>query len=728
MQKISMPWIKSRIVMLAVLVAGPYAAVLVFSPSTLSGQEIGEEMKQIFRMFEEEQVFELGEFVPSSGQPFGPISSVIEITAQDILDQNVRNVGEALRFVPGVIYGRGGASGFPRNEGSIIMRGVGPRAGLSGDDKKYSVFIDGRSVYEPFLGTVDLFHLPIDNVAKIKIVKGPVDAPYGPNTLGGVVNIITKKGTKETTTQVNTSYERHNTQDYWVEHGGQRDKLNYYLVGSIRKSNGFSLASDFTPTSFEDRGLREESGFNKQNLSLNLGYDFTKDDKIAFLSGYYKADPEIPVPTTGYKVFASQFGRFTDWRRYFVDLSGETRFSNLIGLRGTIYFDKFDNELTFFTDQTFSVVKKNSSTGGDVISIFDNYGLGTNLQATVDVAENIKVKAGTFLKKDVVNKQRDSASPFEDFETLTTDYFMDAEYLPFKNLMVTGGFNYDTLYTLHSFFARTDQSVQVHSFNPLASVIFKPWSKTRLHTAIAKKSNMPRMQNLFGQSAGNIDLKAENNRTFEIGANQLFWDNRIEAEVTYFQNRLNNVIELQDRPGGPILVPFKAFAEFANSDSFKTRGFEILLSAKLARGFSSSVDYTYLASISEGRGASLDARFTGESLDPRSPLLERPRHQVNINMKYVFPFGLSTFLQGSYISESFDSKALASDPSPDRFDHNDVVKVGSFLLLNGKTSYEVWKGVKPYLAVENLLDTDYERIRGFPQPGRSFFFGVNIKF
>ncbi len=705
--------------------------VLTVIPLTSTATESGvsEDIQQLIRFLEEEQTFDLGEFVPSSKQPLGPISRVVEVTAQDILDQNARNVGEALRFVPGIIYGRGGASGTPRNEGSIIIRGVGPRAGLSGDDKKYAVFIDGRPVYEPFLGTVDLFHIPIDNVAKIKIVKGPVDAPYGLNTLGGVINIITKKGTKETTTQINTSYETHATHDYLVEHGGQRDKFNYYLSGSSRGSNGFPLASDFQPTSFEDGGLREESGFNKQNLSLNLGYDFTKEDKVALLSGYYKADSEIPVPTTGYKVFASQFGRFTDWRRYFVDLSGETRVSNLIGIRGTIYFDKFDNELTSFTDQTFSVVKKNiSTTGGNAISIFDNYGLGTNLQATVDVSEGIKVRAGTFLKKDVVNRQRDSASSFENFETLTTDYFMEAEYFAFENLMITAGFNYDTLYTLNSFFSRTDQSIQIHSFNPLAAMIYKPWQKTRIHTAIAKKSNMPRMQNIFGQSSGNIDLKPEDNFTFEIGVNRLLWDDRIEVETTYFQNKLDNVIELQDRPGGPIFVPSKAFAEYANSDSFTTRGFEVLLSMKITEEFSTSVDYTYLASISEDRGASLDARFTGESLDPKSPLLERPRHQVNINMKYLFPFGLSTFLQGSYISKSFDSKALDSDPFPDKFDHNEVVEVSGFFLVNGKISYEVWKGVKPYLAVENLLDTDYERIRSFPQPGRSIFFGINATF
>ena len=55
-------------------------------------------------------LFEMGELVPSDREGFGPLSRTYEVTAKDILAQNARNVGEALRFVPGVIYGQGGAA------------------------------------------------------------------------------------------------------------------------------------------------------------------------------------------------------------------------------------------------------------------------------------------------------------------------------------------------------------------------------------------------------------------------------------------------------------------------------------------------------------------------------------------------------------------------------------------------------------------------------------------
>lgn len=685
------------------------------------------ETKETLILIAEEQdldVFRLGELVPSTEQALGPKSSVYEVSAQDILDMNARNVAEALRFIPGVVMGQGG----PRNEAHVLIRGVGPRAGLAGDDSKYAIYIDGRPVSEPFLGTVDLANLPVDNVAKIKIVKGPADAPYGPNTMGGVINIVTKRGSKEPHTRATVSYQEDNTQDYWVEHGGEKNRWNYYIAGSVRRSNGFPLADSFTTTAVENGGLREQSSYSKYNLSVNLGRDFNETDKVALLAGYYRSEFDIPVPTIGYKAFQSENGRFTDWQRYFVDLSGEMKVNDRLSLRGKVYFDKFDNELTFFTDRSFTGIAKNNFTGGQSISTFDNYALGTNLQGTVTISPELLFKVGTISKQDVVNRQRDTGSPFENYETVTTDFFIEGQYSPLRQLTLTLGFNYDTLYVLNSAFGRTDRVKPIHSYNPSASLIYLPFSDTRLHAAFGKKSNMPRMQNLFGQSAGNSTLVPENNLSYEMGVTQSLWRDKLDLQVVYFENHLDNVIELQDRPGGPIQVPQNAFVEFANSDKYTARGVDVILNANWTKELSTVVSYTYLNTVSERRGASLDRRFTNEPLDQSSPMLERPHHQVNALARYVKPMSLNGFIQASYISNSWDSKALFSDPSPQRFDHNDVVGVGGFFLVNAKVAYEVWKGVKPFLFVENLLDENYARIRGFPSAGRSFFFGVNAAF
>jgi outer membrane cobalamin receptor len=668
--------------------------------------------------------FELGELVPSDRERFGPLSRTYEVTAKDILAQTARNVGEALRFVPGVIYGQGGL----QNEGSIIIRGIGHRQGLSSNDKTYSVFIDGRPVHEPFLGTVDLFNLPIDNVAKIKIIKGAASAPFGPNTMGGVINIITKQGTSKPTTEATISYEEHNSQDYQISHGGQKDKLRYFVAGSIRKTNGFPLSDDFTTTPLQPNDdLRIQSDYEKYNVSLNLGYDFTEEDKIAFLGGYYQSKFGIPPPTTGYKAFQPEFGRFTFWQRYFFDLTGETRVSDSTLLKGKVYFDKFDNDLTFYDDETYSSEATNRFTGAEEVSVFDNFLLGSNLQATVEPIDDVTVKAGTFVRWDHVKRQRDTLSPHEKYETLTLDFFTQAEYFPFENLMLSAGLNWDALFTLNSHFDRTDKSKRISAFSPNGSVIYKPWPETRLHTTIANRHNLPTMQNVYGFRAGNLDVDTEKVFSLEVGATQLFWNKLVEVEATFFYNDAHDIIELKDRSSSIPLEPFgTSTVKFDNTDSFTTIGSELLLTLNWYDEFSTRLGYTYVNTDSQGRGGSLDAGRGAPPLDDDSALLERPKHQVTLLANYESPIGFSGYVQGSYQSDYFDTKALGGDPN--EFDTNEVIKVQGRFLFNGKIAYEVWKGVKPFLMVENIFDSNYEAIRGYPRPGRRFFFGVNAKF
>ncbi len=84
-------------------------------------------------------------------------------------------------------------------------------------------------------------------------------------------------------------------------------------------------------------------------------------------------------------------------------------------------------------------------------------------------------------------------------------------------------------------------------------------------------------------------------------------------------------------------------------------------------------------------------------------LLDRPKHQVILLGQYRSPMGFSGYVQGAYQSGFYESKALFSDPFPQRFDYNEVVKVQGRVLLNGKIAYEVWKGINPYIILETAV-------------------------
>lgn len=110
-----------------------------------------------------------------------------------------------MRFVPGLYLSAGGTTA----SSVASIRGLTARQNV--------VLIDGRPAYDPFLGDLQLENLPVDNIAKIKVIKGPVDPVYGPHTIGTVINIVSKRGTAVPSTKGNISYEAHNTQGYRLE-------------------------------------------------------------------------------------------------------------------------------------------------------------------------------------------------------------------------------------------------------------------------------------------------------------------------------------------------------------------------------------------------------------------------------------------------------------------------------------------------------------------------------
>ncbi len=81
-----------------------------------------------------------------------------------------------------------------KNEPNVSIHGF--------DQSMILVLIDGVPYYETNYGKLDLNQIPTDNIAKIEITKGAASVLYGANALGGVINIITKKGTEKPFTSV----------------------------------------------------------------------------------------------------------------------------------------------------------------------------------------------------------------------------------------------------------------------------------------------------------------------------------------------------------------------------------------------------------------------------------------------------------------------------------------------------------------------------------------------
>jgi iron complex outermembrane recepter protein len=111
-------------------------------------------------------------------------ASVFVITQVDIRRSGARNIPDLLRMVPGVDVAR-----IDANTWAISIRGFNTRY-----SDKVLLLIDGRSVYTPSFSGVywDQQDVPLENIDRIEVIRGPGGTVWGANAMNGVINIITK--------------------------------------------------------------------------------------------------------------------------------------------------------------------------------------------------------------------------------------------------------------------------------------------------------------------------------------------------------------------------------------------------------------------------------------------------------------------------------------------------------------------------------------------------------
>ncbi|HET9179158.1 MAG TPA: TonB-dependent receptor [Terriglobia bacterium] len=151
-------------------------------------------------------------------------AAVYVITQQDIERSGATTIPEALRLAPGVEVAR-----INSNRWAIGIRGFGGRF-----SRDVLVMIDGRSVYSTLLaGTYwEAQNLPLQDVDRIEVVRGPGGTIWGPNAVNGVINIITKSSQDTHGDLVSTGGGNVDQGSFAARHGGTHgSNFDYRVYG-----------------------------------------------------------------------------------------------------------------------------------------------------------------------------------------------------------------------------------------------------------------------------------------------------------------------------------------------------------------------------------------------------------------------------------------------------------------------------------------------------------------
>lgn len=191
------------------------------------------------------------------------IADVTVINAEEIQRGGQSTLVEILQQQPGIEITNNGGAG---KASGIFMRGT--------NTSHVVVLIDGIRVQSATLGTTTFENLPLNQIDRIEILRGPATSLYGQDAIGGVIQIFTKKGTDKPKFYASVGY---GTYDTTIAEAGVRGKLRdtaFALGISANTTDGFSALDT------NNRNLNDNDGYRNFSVTGSLSNQIAEGHEV----------------------------------------------------------------------------------------------------------------------------------------------------------------------------------------------------------------------------------------------------------------------------------------------------------------------------------------------------------------------------------------------------------------------------------------------------------------
>lgn len=620
-------------------------------------------------------------------------ANVTVITREQIEQSNAKATVDLLRNEVGVVIRDYTGNG---KTATVDIRGFGETGPLN-----TLVLVDGRRVNEIDLSGVDWTQIPLDQIDRIEILRGPGSVLYGDNAVGGVINIITKKPEKPFSAKgevVRGSYLYHKESGSVSGKWGPFSAILHADYGSAEgyRENGFLRYKDFGGKLFFDLSktvqLSLNGNFHRDDFGLPgaLPRLLYENDRRTTLKPDDKAETDDGFLTFGVRTNWKKMGRIETDLSYrhreatnsFLSSLPTSSFKDRRNLSTWGFTPKYildrplgerSNKITFGFDYYYSDSKVDSesfffgSTTFDGIEVTKK-SFGLYLYDEFSILENLILSLGGRWEWAAYDVSQDLSG--------VDDRKRDSE--PAWNV----GLNY-ILGKGSSAFLSVKRSFRFPVSDEFIQYIFPP------------PTFQPTIQI-------NSAMKPQTGYHYEAGIRYTLND-WMEGSLTLFWIDLQN--ELFYNP-----------LTFSNENYLETRrqGMEFGVKTKPLSWLHLFGNYSYVRSTLRGDG------FAGKDIPGV------PRHKGSIGTDI-------------HMGKGFLFNARANIVGPRRFISdwdNQVGRLDGYYTLDAKVSYS-WKGLKAFAGVNNLTNQKYAEygvlnFAGlpfyYPSPERNFFGGISYIF
>lgn len=536
-------------------------------------------------------------------------SSVSALTARNIDDYRLWNPKDITAIVPNLYAGNPGDG---RNVTSI--RGITS----SSYDPAVTTYIDGVNQF-----TLDTYIPQLFDVERIEVLRGPQGTLYGRNAIGGVINIITKQPTNNTSGFVEINEGNYGEQRYTagIRTPIVKDKLFFGASFLYEGMNGYYT------------NVYDNSNFDKQHsIGGNYYVKYEVGPKWAFTLNVKhldnRNDGSFPLASSAADAFAHPFQVDQNAEAKLVDNTLNTSLS--VNYSGNHF--NFSSQTAYQSNYRYYATHIDGDfSPADAVTIINNYGDKWNnvkvvtqefrFSSATSSISKLKWTAGTYLfYQNAPNKQAthfgaDAAlvgSPDSNYAIINTTkakspgaaLYAQATYKANKKTDIIFGVRYDYQYSKEEVLGEyqpdssptpifqtqpdTSGNTSYSAFSPMLSIAFHPVANTNLYATYSRGYRTGGLTQL-GADPTQPPLyayKPEYSNNFEAGIKNTFLNNRVRANISLFYTNVTNVQV-------PTLVLPAAITVTKNAGGLTSKGIDAELAATILKGLEATYNFGY---------------------------------------------------------------------------------------------------------------------------------------
>lgn len=583
-------------------------------------------------------------------------SSITVITAKEIEQQQKQTVADVLRMVPGLDVKQSGAYG---GSTSVFIRGAKPEHTL--------VLIDGVEMNDPTAigAAYDFANLTADNIERIEVLSGPQSTLYGSHAMGGVINIITKRGDGKLKAYFSAEGGSHYTAKETAGLSGGTSLLQYALNVSRLDTDGISAANS-------KNGNPENDPYQNSTVSARLGITPLSNLDFDVALRYSKSRTDLD----GYSTVPPY--SFSDVRGYHSN-------TDQLYLRSEGNLSLFHN----FWDQklglSFNDSKRDYSDG----YYYNGQSLKFDWQNVLHLHKTNDFTLGVERKDEYA-----ATDGMDEKHAATNSVYLQDQIKLFDSWFTTLGVRIDD----HSRFGTEA------TYRFTTAYLIKQ-TGTKLRGSYGSGFRSPSLYELYAPAlplwlflGGSPDLKPEKSTGWDIGVEQTIPVMKTQLSATWFRNDFKDMIRYMTDP-----ITWNSY--YDNVDKAHSQGLELAASLQPVDELTLKATYTYTETKDDTAGSTTYGK----------QWTYRPKNKLTFDANYRFLKKANVNLGFVYVGTRYSDAANTN-------------KMKDYLLVNLAASYDVTKNLQLFGRIDNLLDRQYEEVVGYGTPGIGAYGGVKVSF